>query len=66
MEESLPMSHPKRLSTSQLEEKVDESLVRCLGLLAGIGTIADHAVWGRQDLALTVLGEPAAGTAVGM
>jgi hypothetical protein len=43
---------------------------RILGSLsrsfADIGTIADHSVWGRQDLALTVLGEPAAGTAVGM
>lgn len=26
----------------------------------------DHLVWGREDLAITVLGEPAAGTAVGM
>jgi hypothetical protein len=64
MEESLPMSHPKRLSTSQLEEKVDGSLVSRPCIYTGC-TI-DNPVWGRQDLALTVLGEPAAGTAVGM
>lgn len=51
---------------SQPEGKVDVSLVHShmtLSLTHEWGLIA---VYGRPDLALTVLGEPAAGTAVGM
>lgn len=49
---------------NQHEEKDDVSLVSSFE--SSSPRSADDLVWGRQDLALTVLGDPAAGTAVGM
>jgi hypothetical protein len=51
---------------SQLEEKAAVSLVSLASIHDGQKPRADDTVWGRQDLAITVLGDPAAGTAVGM